>query len=90
MNETSVLEQKVELPPSEEVQAENEEKEPGKLLLLIRSRKFWAALVGLLIIVAQGFDADFPLETEATTQIVYMLVAYILGTAIEDGGHGAK
>ena len=87
MNETSVLEQKVELPPAEEAE---EEKPVNKLLLLVKSRKFWAALVGLLIIVAQGIDADFPLETEATTQIVYMLVAYILGTAIEDGGYGAK
>jgi hypothetical protein len=90
MNETSVLEQKVEMPPSEELQEEGGEKDPGKLLLLIKSRKFWAALVGLLIIIAQGIDADFPLETEATTQIVYMLVAYILGTAIEDGGYGTK
>ena len=58
----------------------------AKLLQLFKSRKFWAALVGLILIVIKGFDSTFPLEDEALTNIVYLLVAYILGTGIEDSG----
>ena len=56
-----------------------------KVKLLLASRKFWAALIGLVLIVAKVFDPSFPLEGEQLTAIIYVLVAYILGTGIEDG-----
>ena len=56
----------------------------NKLALLIRSRKFWAAMIGLVVLVIKGFWEDFPLESEQITNVVYVLVAYILGTGIED------
>lgn len=57
-----------------------------KLLRLLKSRKFWAALLGLILIVVKAFEPSFPLEEDALTNIVYLLVAYILGTGIEDSG----
>ena len=56
-----------------------------KLKLLLGSRKFWAALIGLVLLIIKAFRPDFPLAEEELTNIVYLLVAYILGTGIEDG-----
>jgi len=56
-----------------------------KLKLLLGSRKFWAALVGLVFVVLQAFYPDFPVDAEQVSNLVYVLVAYILGVAIEDG-----
>jgi uncharacterized membrane protein YdjX (TVP38/TMEM64 family) len=55
-----------------------------KLQQLARSRKFWAALVGLVLVVIQAFYPDLPLDEGQVTSAVYVLVAYILGVAIED------
>ncbi len=57
----------------------------SKLKLLLASRKFWAALIGLLLITLKAWKPDFPLAEEELTNIVYVLVAYIMGTGIEDG-----
>ena len=56
-----------------------------KLKLLLTSRKFWAALIGLILIIIKAYQPDFPIEEEQLTSLVYVLVAYILGTGIEDG-----
>jgi hypothetical protein len=52
---------------------------------LIGSRKFWAALIGLALVIVKAFRPDFPLQEEQLTQLVYVLAAYILGVALEDG-----
>ena len=57
----------------------------NKFKLLLGSRKFWAAVIGLALIIVKVFKPDFPLEADQLTGIVYVLVAYILGTGIEDG-----
>ena len=56
-----------------------------KLKLLLASRKFWAAFIGLVLIIIKAYRPDFPLTDTQATGLVYVLVAYILGTAIEDG-----
>lgn len=56
-----------------------------KLKFLLSSRKFWAALIGLALVIIKAFQPDFPVEEEQLTSIVYVLIAYILGTGIEDG-----
>lgn len=56
-----------------------------KLKFLLASRKFWASLIGLILIIVKGFLPDFPLGEEEVTSVVYLLVSYILGTALEDG-----
>jgi hypothetical protein len=57
----------------------------NKLQLLLRSRKFWASVIGLIIIIVNAFHPDLPLDSEQITEIVYVIISYILGTAIEDG-----
>ncbi|KUK97557.1 MAG: hypothetical protein XE06_0352 [Anaerolineaceae bacterium 46_22] len=56
-----------------------------KLKLLLASRKFWAALIGLFLIILKAWHPDFPLAEEELTNVVYVIVAYIMGTGIEDG-----
>jgi len=57
----------------------------SKLKQLLASRKFWAALIGLALIIIKTWQPDFPLSEDQLTGVVYVLVAYILGTGIEDG-----
>jgi hypothetical protein len=57
----------------------------SKLKQLLGSRKFWAALIGLCLTLIKAWQPDFPLGEEQLTRVVYVLVAYILGTGIEDG-----
>lgn len=56
-----------------------------KLKMLLASRKFWAALVGLALVVIRGLWRDLPLDDDQVTQVVYVIAAYILGVALEDG-----
>jgi hypothetical protein len=56
-----------------------------KFKQLLGSRKFWAAFFGLALVIIKAFLPDFPLAEEQLTAVVWVLVAYILGTGIEDG-----
>lgn len=56
-----------------------------KFKQLLGSRKFWAALIGLGLIILKAYRPDFPLGEDQLTTVVHVLVAYILGTGIEDG-----
>jgi len=56
-----------------------------KLKAMLASRIFWAALVGLLMVVVRSFVPHFPLDGEALTQILYLIGAYIFGEAVEGG-----
>ena len=63
-------------------------KSTSKFLGLFRSRKFWAALIGTIFIILEEFIPEFPLDADQITNVVYMLVAYIVGVAIDDAGQG--
>ena len=54
----------------------------SKLLALLKSRKFWAAVVGLVVAVL-GERAG--VDIEALVASVAVIAAYIIGTALEDG-----
>jgi len=54
-------------------------------MIVFKSRKFWAAVAAVLLAVAQEFIPDFPLDPGQFENVVLVLVAYILGTALEDG-----
>jgi len=60
----------------------------SKLLGVFRSRKFWAALIGTIFVIIDEFVPTFPLTSDQVTNIVYMMVAYIIGVAIDDAGQG--
>jgi hypothetical protein len=53
--------------------------------MLLKSRKFWAALIGLVMIVVKAYSPQFPFDEGQVTAFVVLLVGYIFGTAIEDG-----
>ena len=60
----------------------------NKLTNLIKSRKFWAAVAGLIVVGLRAFVPDFPLEDEQMSYIIVVIASYIIGTGIEDAGHG--
>lgn len=56
-----------------------------KFKQLLASRKFWAAFFGFVLVIIKAWRPDFPLAEEQLTAVIYVLVAYILGTGLEDG-----
>jgi hypothetical protein len=56
----------------------------NKLQLLVRSRKFWASVIGLGLVILRGIIPNFPIADADLTRIIYVIVAYILGTGLED------
>jgi uncharacterized membrane protein len=56
-----------------------------KWKLLLGSRKFWAAFVGLSFLIIRNFDPTFAVPENETIAFVSVLAAYILGVALEDG-----
>lgn len=65
-----------------------DKKSINKLLGIFRSRKFWAAFVGTLFVFLEVYMPAFPLTADQVTNVVYMLIAYIIGVAIDDAGQG--
>lgn len=54
---------------------------------LFKSRKFWAAVSGLVIIILNALlGKEAPFTAEQVAGVVAMLGSYILGVAIEDAG----
>ena len=52
---------------------------------LLKSRKFWAAVVGVAYSVIYAVWPDFPIPEESVIGVVVTLVSYILSVALEDG-----
>lgn len=52
---------------------------------LLKSRKFWAAIVGIGYSVIYLVWPDFPIPEESVIGVVGTVVSYILGVALEDG-----
>lgn len=57
---------------------------PSKLAGLLKSRKFWAAVVGFAVTMVQSFYPDFPLTSDQLLIVIIPIVSFIFGTAIED------
>jgi hypothetical protein len=57
-----------------------------KLKALLTSRKFYAAIIGLILLIVKAYKPDLPITDDQATSIVYVIMAYIIGTAIEDHG----
>lgn len=57
----------------------------GKLLRVLQSRKFWAALIGLILILVTSWGQDpYPVEA-VVTAIMGVVGAYVAAVAWEDG-----
>jgi len=54
----------------------------NKLIQLIKSRKFWAAIVAIVVAL---FGERAGMSEAAMVEAVAAIVAYILGVALEDG-----
>jgi hypothetical protein len=52
---------------------------------LLKSRKFWAAVVGVIYSMVYLVWPDFPIPEESVIGVVGTVVSYILGVALEDG-----
>jgi hypothetical protein len=57
----------------------------SKIMYLLGSRKFWAAFIGLGLLILKSYKPDFPIPEDQLTNMVYLLVAYILGVALDNG-----
>ena len=50
----------------------------------LKSRKFWALIIGAGVIVLRSYVPNFPLSDDQLTSIGLLIVAYIIGTGLED------
>jgi hypothetical protein len=55
---------------------------------LLTSRKFWALVIGLLVLFTAHFFPNFQLDEEATIGLVVVVASYVVGTAIDPGPGG--
>jgi len=53
---------------------------------LLSQRSFWAALIGLVVIVVAAFLPGFALDTEHMAGLAVVVVSYIVGYAINPAG----
>jgi uncharacterized membrane protein len=65
----------------------------NKFLGLFTSRKFWAAMIGLVLVMVQPLAPDLGVSAEQVVDPLMQLIgvgviigSYIVGTAIEDAG----
>ena len=53
---------------------------------LFKSRKFWAAVIAVGLITVRFYWPNvLPFDDAAITSMCFVLISYILGTALEDG-----
>lgn len=57
---------------------------------LLISRKFWAAILVLVVVVVSVFSPGFDLDTEHAAGLVVVAVTYIVGVAVDPGPGGWK
>lgn len=55
------------------------------MLDLLKSRKFWAVVVGLVVTYLLRLFPNFNLDQEATVSFLVLLASYIVGTALDPG-----
>lgn len=56
----------------------------SKLLGIFRSRKFYAALAGLIVIFIKQYMPDLEISEEQITAVIITLSTFIIGSGLED------
>lgn len=57
---------------------------------LLQSRKFWLAVIALLVIMLQVFMPNFQLNAEELAGLCIVVAAYMIGVAVDPGAPTAK
>lgn len=55
---------------------------------LLISRKFWALVIGLALLVLLNFFPSFQIDEEAAIGFLVIIASYILGVAVDPGPGG--
>ena len=55
---------------------------------LLKSKKFQAAVAGVIVVVVTGFIPE--IDESALTEIIALIIAYIVGQGLADFGKEAK
>ena len=54
-------------------------------MYIFKSRKFWAAVIGLAFVFVAEYVPNFPFSQDQVTNFVYVIMTYIGAVALEDG-----
>ncbi len=52
----------------------------------LKSRKFWALIAGAIVIIIRQLVPALPVDDAKLSELILLLVAYIIGTGLEDAG----
>lgn len=52
------------------------------MIALLKSRRFWATVVGLVVLIIKTYWPEFPIAEEQLTELVLLLVAFIVGDSL--------
>lgn len=55
---------------------------------LFISRKFWALVFGLVVVVIAAFSPNFSIDPETAAAFAVIVVSYVLGVAVDPGPGG--
>jgi len=55
---------------------------------LLTSRKFWALILGIAVLIIAQFMPNFQLDTEAGAALAVVVSSYIVGVAVDPGPGG--
>lgn len=57
----------------------------NKWIMLLQSRKFWAAVLGFVFLIIMVAVPDFPLDEDMAVNFAVLIVGYIVSIAIDPG-----
>lgn len=55
---------------------------------ILTSRKFWGAVIALVVVIVAGFVPEFELDGEHAAGLAVVVVSYLIGVAVDPGPGG--